>query len=1135
MWGLFETSPGQAGYRLKSLEVFNWGTFHEGASHTDVWKIMPEAQNCLLTGANGSGKTTLVDALLALLVNPSKRFFNQSSGAKSKRDRSELSYVEGHYGQAQNEEQQRSSTQKLRPNNDETYSVILGVFVSEAAAPVTLAQVRYFGGGKLRQKYLVATLEMSIATHIQFSSDGLWVRKLKRQCADRIGFFDTFVQYAQDFQRKFGMRSEKALTLFNQTVGMKILGDLDEFIRTNMLEESTAEADFGKMMQQYQTLLVSFQALQKARIQLELLQPVYDLSHEHQQRHTDLHRAQQQKRLLEPWFARQQSRIWEEEIGRQNMEFDRLENKLAQQEQRLATKDEQRVGLEVSIGNNETTQKIKDLARDISSLERSKKQKENDLKDYNNLARKLELTENPDEGAFQENGQRGQAFQAELQQKKKQLEAQQLAENFKVRDLKKAFEQLEGEIDQLRNSGNKITGRVAEIHQEILEAVGASRREIPFIAELIQVRTEEKAVWNAAIEKLLHGFGLCLLVPENYYSAVNQFVHSQRDLKGKIKYFRVDKAAPPLFKEARALVNKLEFNEKSKYATWVESRIAARYNYLCVEDRSTFERLDKAMLPSGLSRNKDTHQRDDSQGRRPILGWDNKELLQELLVQAREVSKEIETIEKSLAQIGSRSKALAEKERLLTLFQEIKFFTKLDWQGDARQISGLEEQKTALENSNESLKTLREQLNAIKQEIKDLQNERDQTRDAFKKTEELVAQLETAVRAQRHFLENFDSDDLEEKLKILDDLVQKIESQLTYVRFINQKSDFEQKLTNKVERLETEIVQLERQIRTAMGAFKSPPKDVREKFTDWDSDTYNLKTEIDQLPEYVDRYQQIKNDNLAELEARFRSEFTGGAIRALAGFINSLEQQHDSIEQAITDINQSLRNITFNHSPDTYIQLERKDTPTLRVRDFRYDKLNSWVPDYVKIETSTDPRGAEIAHFVERVQPFIQELNDNEKWRQEVTDVRNWSEFRAREFYKADDHAFKVYENSGGLSGGEAAQLAYTVLGASLAHQFGISREKSSRSFRLIVVDEAFSKLDEDKSKYLLQLCKGLGLQLMVVTPLTSIHLLENDVSVIHWVTKSTQNKNKSTVRDIPILEYKEKKESLLAEETAGE
>ena len=71
------------------------------------------------------------------------------------------------------------------------------------------------------------------------------------------------------------------------------------------------------------------------------------------------------------------------------------------------------------------------------------------------------------------------------------------------------------------------------------------------------------------------------------------------------------------------------------------------------------------------------------------------------------------------------------------------------------------------------------------------------------------------------------------------------------------------------------------------------------------------------------------------------------------------------------------------------------------------------------------------------IQPFIAELQakENEKWRQEVTDVRNWSTFKAREYFRADKTLKQVYESSGSLSGGEGAQLAYTVLGAAIADQ----------------------------------------------------------------------------------------------------
>ncbi len=190
---LFDT-PTLAGYRLKTLEVFNWGTFHEGTAGKDIWKLSLNGQNTLLTGANGSGKTTLVDALLALLVNPQKRFFNQSSGAKSSKERSEESYVEGHYGRTQSEEQQNARVEKLRPNRTETFSVILGVFTNETAGsvPVTLVQIRWFNNSGLQRKYLVAKTELSIAGHIQFSTDGKWLRKLRGQFGDRIEDFDSF-------------------------------------------------------------------------------------------------------------------------------------------------------------------------------------------------------------------------------------------------------------------------------------------------------------------------------------------------------------------------------------------------------------------------------------------------------------------------------------------------------------------------------------------------------------------------------------------------------------------------------------------------------------------------------------------------------------------------------------------------------------------------------------------------------------------------------------------------------------------------------------------------------------------------------------------------------------------------------
>lgn len=1131
---LFDELAGPAGYRLKLLEVFNWGTFHEGSEKKDIWRLMPDGQNTLLTGANGSGKTTLVDGLLALLVNPAKRFFNQSSGARSARDRSEDSYVEGHYGRTQGEEQQSSRVEKLRPKRAETYSILLGVFANAQAQPVTLVQVRWFNGGGLQRRYLVARAELNIAEHIQFGSGGQWVNQLKKRFADRVvEDFDAFPKYAAAFQRLFGMRSDKALTLFNQTVGMKVLGDLDEFIRTNMLEESTAQVEFDKLLANYQTLLTAYRALEKARTQLQLLQPIQDLSAEYAQLRQGLAQLRRQQRLLEPWFAQQQVALWAEELARQTRELDQLADRLGQQEHAWETADEQRVHLEVQVANNQVAQQLRDLERDIKDLTASKNEKEKSLRGYNTLARRLGLVEDPDAGTFAANIEQALALQQALHQTKEALDDQKYQLRVATEAQQKSHASLLAELTQLESSAGKITRRPAEIRQEILDAVDATAAEIPFLAELMQVKPDERAVWNDALEKVLHSAGLSLLVPEHLYAAVRTYVHEQRDLRGKIVFHRVERKAPPtLFPDGRTVWGKLDFDYRSAYATWAEHHVSTRFDYYCTDDEATFGRTDKALLPSGLTRNKNRHERDDSRRHEHILGWDNRDLQRERRQQARALSDAIGKAEASLHRLDAELRQAAERDTMLANFLLAQQFSKIDWPTDARQLQALTDRRDALENDSTSLKTLKDQLRALKDDLKHLDAARKQTTQEFTRTEELLKRLQHEHQQAQRQLGSFDPTELATGLADLGELTQPLLATLSYAQFGAQQQRTEQEMGRRVAEKQAQERAQEGKIREAMNGFLRPGAVVTTKFADWESDTHALRPDIEQLPEYTDRYAHIKHDNLAELEARFHDEFKRGVTKALTDFCHSLEAQHLHICDTIEQINDSLRGIAFNLNPDTYIQLERSDSRRPLIHKFRFEQLEGWQPDRTQLALAANPQEAEIAHFISHVQPFILELRDQEKWRLEVTDVRNWSTFKAREYYRADGVLKQVYESSGSLSGGEGAQLAYTVLGAAIAHQFGINRAGGGhKSFRFIVIDEAFSKLDEDKSTYLLKLCASLGLQLMVVTPLTSLHLLEKDVRVIHWVTKAKHDKRRSVVRDIPIQVYQAEKEALLAAE----
>lgn len=190
------------------------------------------------------------------------------------------------------------------------------------------------------------------------------------------------------------------------------------------------------------------------------------------------------------------------------------------------------------------------------------------------------MVENPDAGVFAINIEQALQMQRELRQNKQILDDQKFTLRSAIETQKHDFAALEAELKQLENSTGKITRRPAEIRQEILEAVTATEAEIPFVAEVMQVKPSERAVWNEALEKLLHGTGLSLLVPERLYPAVRTYVHEQKNLRGKVVFHRVERKTPPvLFPDGDSVVSKLEFNPDSNYAAWAEHHIATRFDY----------------------------------------------------------------------------------------------------------------------------------------------------------------------------------------------------------------------------------------------------------------------------------------------------------------------------------------------------------------------------------------------------------------------------------------------------------------------------------------------------------------------------------------------------------------------------
>ncbi|MGN6687990.1 MAG: ATP-binding protein, partial [Actinomycetales bacterium] len=317
-----------AGYRLHHLEVFNWGTFDR-----QVWRLTPSAQTALLTGDIGSGKSTLVDALTTLLLPSNRIAYNKAAGADSK-ERTLRSYVEGHYKSERIEKTGRSRPVGLR-SDGRTYSVILGVFVNEGYDDtVTLAQVfqQRESTGQPYRFYVTAPKRLSIAADFaDFGSDLRDLRKRLRSAGADV--FDDFPKYGVAFRRLLGIRSEQALELFHQTVSMKSVGNLNDFVRDHMLEPSDATERVRDIVAHFDNLTSAHDAVKRAREQLAALEPVAATAAKYDATLAERDETERQRDAVKLFIAELRASLLATEIAGLESDVTRLTGDLASAKQ----------------------------------------------------------------------------------------------------------------------------------------------------------------------------------------------------------------------------------------------------------------------------------------------------------------------------------------------------------------------------------------------------------------------------------------------------------------------------------------------------------------------------------------------------------------------------------------------------------------------------------------------------------------------------------------------------------------------------------------------------------------------------------------------------------------------------------
>lgn len=1104
-----------AGFRLHRLEVFNWGTF-DGR----VWTLRTGGKNALLTGDIGSGKSTLVDAVTTLLVPSHRVAYNKAAGADS-RERSLRSYVQGYYKSERQEALGSTKPVPLRDTN--CYSVILGVFHNAGYnKTVTLAQVFWTKDTNAQPARLYVACERDLSISGDFSGFGSEIGGLRKQLrASGVDLFDSFPPYGSWFRRRFGINNDQALELFHQTVSLKSVGNLTDFVRSHMLEAFDVAPRIAALIGHFEDLTRAHEAVLKAKHQVEMLEPLVADCDRHLQLSQSAENLRGCRDALRPWFARLKLSLLEKRLISLNEDLSRHQSAITGLDKQRLDDQAQERELRRNIAENGGDR--------IAAIGEEIRRHQEDLDRRRQKARRYEdllglVGESPP--STMEDFRRLRAL---VSQQRQDVEDAEIRVQNDINEAGVFFAQGRGEYDQLKTEISGLKARKSNIDEKQIslrrslgKALNLPEAEMPFAGELLQVREEERS-WEGAIERLLHNFGLSLLVPDAYYTQVAQWV-DQTHLRGRLVYFRVRDVKrgelPTLHPDS--LVRKLLVKPDSSFYDWLEREVIHRFDLACCLTQEQFRREKRAVTPAGqIKAPGERHEKDDrhhlDDRSRYVLGWSNAEKIAVLEARAKKQ-------EDHLAELGSRIGALHQeqsrlKERLQTLSKlgEYEDYRELDWQPVAVAVARLETERQELEAASDLLKTLTDQLHRVEKTISEIEQKLKDRNDQRARTEQKISDAKELQKQSQVLLVDL-QDATVRRFSILEELREEAlgSHQLTVESCDNRERDMRDWLQTRIDAEDRKLSKLGEKIIKAMAEYKK----------EWPLETRDADVNIAAGSEFRTMLKQLQADDLPRFESRFKELLNENTIREVANFQSQLARERETIRERITRINESLTQIDYN--PGRYISLEAQLTLDAEIREFQ-GELRTCTEGTLSGSQDTqysETKFLQVKRIIERFRGREDYSDLDRRWTAKVTDVRNWFVFAAAERWREDHSEYEHYADSGGKSGGQKEKLAYTVLAASLAYQFGLEWGAiRSRSFRFVVIDEAFGRGSDESAQYGLQLFSQLNLQLLIVTPLQKIHIIEPFVASVGFVYN--EDGKASVLRNLSIEEYRAEKQRL--------
>lgn len=1065
-------------FRLTRLQIVNWGTFCG-------YKDFPlDERGVLFTGPSGSGKSSLMDAHSAVLLPTHDQRFNASAdltarGAKQSA-RSLADYVRGAWAES-NDEHQQSQVQYLRGDKP-TWSAIAATYDDGLGNVTTAVVVKWFTGletdaSSLKPMYQLHNGQFELTTLQTWAEKGFDTRWLR--AAHPAYYPESQTAYMRDLAKRIGLGTSKtALSLLGKAKAMKNVGDLNWFIRTNMLDDPPTFESAKKMLETFKPLNEAYETAERANAQAEVLQEVPTNWAKYQE--SDQIRSRAAALLgspVEHYLRGVHLQVLEQELQQVDEVIKNLDGTLAEQDHIKDAAQQTFLSLDRQL--HEEGQTLKQLQAQLEATYADTKRQKETYRSYSGLVTRLQLACPQDKDAFDTLRQQLPEIGDRARSEKEHVEGQRHAAFEAAADVSRQHREKAEELTELRSAKSLIPSKPVARRNDITRRTGVPVVELPYVAELVDVAAGHER-WRPAAEKVLRNYGMRLLVPEEHKDTIQRFI-DQHDMAGLVEYSIVT-ATPTHRPEPveNTLAAKLTVDTDHPSGTWLAAQLTTKFDHTCVETASELDDHRIAVTVHGTVKQPGNHYRKDD---RPELTNPSSYILGANTATKR-AALEGEVNELATAKQKADAEACELDESYRNLESTIDAATKLlgysdwiqlDYWASAHDAQQLAERIEDIKANNVNLQRLQRQRDDAEKQWERASDDCSKTRTDIEDYGRKQQQLISTYEDEHHKPHTISDDD---DRAYLNEVFTDLEFTASSATMNHVRTAVRKELDQRRKTAEQDRRFAHSKLESAIGRFV-------EKWPDSAPDTIG---EVDRCgADFAALHDEIVQRRLPEAMARLQQMISEDMVPSVSMLQRSIEAATKDIQRRVRMVNDGLRRVEFNTS--THLQITYKANPSDDVAEFRkqVDDLQRHAP------AARDNADKTVAQF-RRVRTLMARFTNDDaasrQWQTNVLDVRNSYTFYGLE-EDADGVTVHTYRNAASNSGGEQEKLVAFCLAAALSYNLATPDSDGRPVFAPLMLDEAFSKSDETFSAQALSAFDEFGFQLLIAAPIRMSGIVE--------------------------------------------